>query len=152
MGRLRRPLADLHLTPSDTTGRVPSLPRGRWPFPLKGTAPLVPSLLASALDADHVISLGGLLSPIVTVIVSLVLGWFLNRIDKKADRAGNAAALAAQRAAPTGNGYAQRTEDALSWLKAEVGGIRADHRDTNRRLDALTTRVNAHLEGGNTNE
>lgn len=61
--------------------------------------------------------------------------------------------------APTGDGYASRTEEALADLKTalervssdvgdvrrDVGGVRSEQRATNSRLDTLTDRFNDHL-------
>jgi len=86
------------------------------------------------------------------VVVALVaaLGGILVALIQSTRRQ---ASLAAERSAPTGNGYAGRTEAALARLEAiaestqrDIGGLRAEVRATRRQLDHTARRLDRHLE------
>ncbi|WP_311209375.1 MULTISPECIES: hypothetical protein [unclassified Aeromicrobium] len=106
--------------------------------------------LVSAADLVHPgITLG---TPILAGLFGLLAIYLKHRLDrqdaaqataiKEAAKAAVSAALAADRSAPTGNGYAGRTEralehlvDAVGEIKRDVGGLRADHRHLAQRVD-----------------
>lgn len=93
---------------------------------------------------------GGILIALVTGCFALLSIWLKRRLDNLDNTAQHAADLAR----PTGNGYAGRTEEALADLKKaidligrDVGGIRSEARETNRRLNRVDERLTNHLEG-----
>lgn len=67
-----------------------------------------------------------------TAVIAGILGllgiWLKARLDR-----------IDQTTAPTGNGFAARTDDRLDWLVNEFGGMRSD-------LRTLTNRFNDHID------
>ena len=84
-------------------------------------------VLLAALNVQHYITIGGIIAPAVTAICTLVLGWYLNRIDKKA-------ATTVQQTSNTGNGFAQEMREAL-------GRIEDRQILTDRRIQNLEDRL-----------
>lgn len=90
------------------------------------------------LPVEPFISVGGL------IIVAFVTGGFgllsiwLSAKFKRVE----------SQTAPTGNGYADRTEAALTTIAEAVQRVERQGESTNRRLDTLTDRFNDHLEKG----
>lgn len=64
----------------------------------------------ASLQLEHYITLGGILAPTVTAICTILLTWWLRKIDAKADQA---VALAQ----PTGNGFATDVTAALARIE-----------------------------------
>lgn len=101
---------------------------------------------------DYITTGGVVICTMLTVLGGVLIA-LINNNRGLTKRSLEAAESAADRSAPTGNGYAKRTEDQLTWLVREVGGMRADQRvtnqrldTTNHRLDTLSDRFNEHLE------
>lgn len=74
-------------------------------------------------------------------VVGAVLVALVERGRRAANHAAGAADRAAEYAAPTGNGFARRTEATLGRIEADIGGMRSEIRDLRRADDRLHQRI-----------
>lgn len=87
------------------------------------------------LPVEPFISVGGLVLCAIITGCFTVLGIWLSAKFRRVE----------QQTAPTGNGYARRTEESLDRLERGMYAIAGDLRDTNHRVDRLADRFNDHI-------
>lgn len=108
---------------------------------------------------DYITSFGGIITTMLGVIGSVLVALIQSnrRLTKRgmeaAETAADRAGTAAERAEPTGNGYADRTEKALARIEAtqlqqsrDIGGIREEQRTERLERIALARALSAHIE------
>lgn len=94
---------------------------------------------------DYITLGGGIIMTMLGVIGSVLVALIQSnrRLTKRGMRA---AETAAERAEPTGNGYADRTEKALARIERDIGGIREEQRTERLERIDLARALRAHIE------
>lgn len=97
---------------------------------------MIELLVAAALNPTHrdIITTGGL---IVCTVVTTLGGVQIAKINK----VGRGVEQAVEQTKTTGNGFAGTVMDELQYIRRELGGIRADNRATDARIDRVDTKV-----------
>lgn len=105
--------------------------------------------MIEALTPEHrdVITTGGQVLIALFSLGGIVFGGVLELLRREVVKAKDAARTAADRSAPTGNGYAARTEASLDRIEAVARELRVELRAIDRRHDHLARRLDRHLEG-----